>query len=681
LFLRRGTLARRKPGQALVLAEAGRLPTVYLGETKPKRELPQVYLCEAGQDGASHRLKWLASTCLAGMVGVCLIGFAVYASMNMSDGKGMVSSIKQASLAALKPMRSATLARDGQSATVDKGDRIQLPASGFTSRNVIHETVVEHQGSREYITIKPYLRIVAGLATTQPDDADTFPPFNPFKLYSDATPVGSDGDSNAAAADAPQAISLRVSDLSNGALPQEDGVELKAEEVNDLIAEAAENLAYADPNAAGDATGSILRPEAYRTDNGAGPSPLAPNITIIHKTADDQPYDDDDDLADMLDGSDLRTVKVGRGDPLASIITKVGVEPSEAKDVVEAMDTVFPAQNLKQGQEVHLNLIPAPSDNDAMEPVRVSVFGPKGDLLGSVSRNRHGDYVVSNDADPDAAKRADRPQHATLYTSFYRAALSQHIPPEIILKLLRVHSYDVDFKHKVKPGDSFDVFFDVPEGSDRDTIGELLYTSMTIDGQTRSFYRFRTPDGLVDYYDAQGNSAKKFLMRNPVKGGRYTSGFGPRIHPLLGTVRMHTGVDWAAPIGTPIVAGADGTVESVGRQGGYGNYVRIRHANGFATAYGHMSRFAEGLAPGVSVKQGQVVGYVGSTGFSTGPHCHYEILVNNKFVNPMTIQVPRGLQLQGRQLAEFQKERNRVDELRQMDPVTSRVAQATTTAQ
>ena len=159
MFLRRGTLARRKPGQALVPTEAGRLPTIYLGETKPKRVRPQVYLCEAGQDGASHRLKWLASTCLAGMVGVCLIGFAVYASMNMSDGKGMVSSIKQASLAALKPMRSATLARDGQSAT--KGDRIQLTASGFTSRNVIHETVVEHQGSREYITIKPYLRIVA----------------------------------------------------------------------------------------------------------------------------------------------------------------------------------------------------------------------------------------------------------------------------------------------------------------------------------------------------------------------------------------------------------------------------------------------------------------------------------------------------------------------------------------
>ena len=299
--------------------------------------------------------------------------------------------------------------------------------------------------------------------------------------------------------------------------------------------------------------------------------------------------------------------------------------------------------------------------------------------LASVARNNRGDFIVTDKKGGLTAEGAEQQQRATLYASFYHAAQSQRIPADTILKLLRVHSYDVDFKQKVKPGDTFDVFFDVPDhGKGRGEMGELLYTSMTIDGHTRSFYRFRTPDGIVDYYDEQGNSAKKFLMRNPVKGGRYTSGFGTRRHPLLGITRMHTGVDWAAPSGTPILAGADGTVERVGRQGGYGNYIRIRHANGFATAYGHMSRYADGVSPGTSVKQGQVIGYVGSTGYSTGPHCHYEILVNNKFVNPMTIQVPRGLQLTGRQLAEFQRERNRIDELRALDPVTNRVAQATT---
>jgi murein DD-endopeptidase MepM/ murein hydrolase activator NlpD len=289
-----------------------------------------------------------------------------------------------------------------------------------------------------------------------------------------------------------------------------------------------------------------------------------------------------------------------------------------------------------------------------------------------VARNRQGEYVASTEAIGNDAKTAQASTRATLYASFYNAATEQHIAPDTILKLLRVHSYDVDFKQKVKAGDSFEMFFD---GGADDEVGELLYTSMTIDGQPRKFFRFRTPDDVVDYYDEQGNSAKKFLMRNPVKGGRYTSGFGDRRHPLLKYLRMHTGVDWAAPTGTPILAAGDGTVERVGREGGYGNYVRIRHANGFATAYGHMSRYAAGVEPGVSVKQGQIIGYVGSTGMSTGPHCHFEVLVNNNFVNPMTIQVPRGLQLTGRQLAEFERERNRIETLMQMDPVTSRVAQ------
>ncbi|HUX07198.1 MAG: peptidoglycan DD-metalloendopeptidase family protein [Methyloceanibacter sp.] len=674
MFLRRGRIARRKPGQALVPVEGGRLPTIYLGSsTKTKRERPAVYLCD-GQDGASGRLKWLASTCVAGMVGVCLIGVAIFASMNMSDGNGMVSSIKRASLAAMKPMRGATLARDGQSATTEKGDRIQLTTAGFTTRDVIHETVVEHQGSREYITIKPYLRVVAGFATSQPNDAADLPPFNPFKLYSDSTPIGSDG---AASPDAPQAVNVSFLDLPNGALPQEDGVELKPDEINELVAEAAENFAYAAmPQGANEVTGSLLQPAAYRqAAGGASPSPLAPNITVIHKLVDD-PDDDDEVDANFADGAETKTVKVGRGDTLMSIVMKVGAETSQAKIIVDALEPAFPAQDLKPGQEIRFTLVPAPSDTDDMEPARVSVFAPGGEHLGSVTRTNRGDFVVTDQVGA-APAQGPKQQRATLYTSFYHAAMIQHIPADTILKLLRVHSYDVDFKQKVKPGDGFDVFFDMPETADnRDEMGEVLFTSMTIDGQTRSFYRFRSPDGLVDYYDPQGNSAKKFLMRNPVKGGRYTSGFGARRHPLLRVTRMHTGVDWAAPSGTPILAGADGTVESVGREGGYGNHIRIRHANGFATAYGHLSRYAAGLEPGIQVKQGQVIGYVGSTGLSSGPHCHYEILVNNKYVNPMTIQVPRGLQLTGRQLAEFQKERGRIDELRQMDPVTSRVAQA-----
>ena len=295
---------------------ASGLPSIFLGEMpKTERKLPPVYLCESGLEGASCRLKWLASTCLAGMVGVCLIGVAIYASLNMGDGSGMVSSLKRASLAALQPMRSATLAKDGQSANGQKEDRIQMTAAGFATRQVIHDTVIERQGSREFITIKPYLRIVAGLATELPPEAsDEAPAFNPFKLYSDTTPVGAGGEAD----DAPQAVSINVVDVPGGILPQSDGVELRPDEVGRLVAEAAENFSYAE---AADQTGSIgdgqaqLLQAAYHPEDGLGLAP-SPHTTVIHKSADDEVADDDDGFDDLLAGAESKTLTVGRGDTL-----------------------------------------------------------------------------------------------------------------------------------------------------------------------------------------------------------------------------------------------------------------------------------------------------------------------------------------------------------------------------
>ncbi len=649
-------------------AAASGLPSIFLGEMpKAERKLPPVYLCETGPDGASCRIKWLASTCLAGIVGVCLIGVAIYASLNMADGSGMVSSIKRASLAALEPMRTATLANSWQSAGGQKEDRIHLTEAGFATRQVIHDTVIERHGSREFITIKPYLRIVAGLATESPADADQLPRFNPFKLYSDTTPVGASGE----AEDAPQAVTVNVVEVAGGILPQSDGVELKPEDVSRLVAEAAEIFAYAEGASAGDGEARLIQ-AAYHPEDGLGTSQ---QTTVISKSTDDTAEAEEEPFEDLYAGAQVKTLKVGSGDTLMSLFTKIEAEPAQAKEVIDALEPIFTAKDLKPGQEVRFTLVPAPSDTGQMEPAKVSIFA-KGTHLATAARNRQAVFVAS--AEPigdDAAKLQQASARATLYTSFYHAALEQKIPDETILKLLRVHSYDVDFKQKAKSGDSFDLFFD---SGNENELGELLYTSMTINGETRKFYRFRTPDDVVDYYDEQGNSAKKFLMRNPVRGGRFTSGFGDRRHPLLKYMRMHNGVDWAAPTGTPIAAAGDGTVEQVGGRGGYGNYVRLRHANGFSTAYGHMSRYAAGVAPGVTVKQGQIIGYVGSTGLSTGPHLHFEVLVNNGYVNPMTIQVPRGLQLTGRQLAEFQRERRRIETLMELDPVTSRVAQATT---
>jgi len=275
---------------------------------------------------------------------------------------------------------------------------------------------------------------------------------------------------------------------------------------------------------------------------------------------------------------------------------------------------------------------------------------------------------------------ADAAQASSLYYSIYNTVARQGISPDVILQILKIHAYETDFRQRVRAGDAFEFFFDLkeeekgPEGG----LGELLATSITSSGETRKFYRYRTPDGAVDYYDGQGNTSRKFLMRRPVRGEdvRLTSGFGMRRHPALQILRMHTGEDWACAPGTPIMAAGGGVIEEAGRKGEYGNYVRIRHPNGYKTAYGHMLRFAPGVSAGVKVRQGQVVGYVGTTGLSTGPHVHFEVLVNNSHVDPKSIQVPRERQLEGKQLAEFQKERLRIDEMMRRNPVSTKVATA-----
>jgi murein DD-endopeptidase MepM/ murein hydrolase activator NlpD len=270
------------------------------------------------------------------------------------------------------------------------------------------------------------------------------------------------------------------------------------------------------------------------------------------------------------------------------------------------------------------------------------------------------------DTEVARARREEEEDDGTgvrLYQSIYETALRNQVPRPLIEDLIRIYSYDIDFQRRVQPGDSFEVLF-AGEDETSDARGDVLYASLTTGGETRRFYRFQsTDDGLVDFYDETGKSAKKFLVRKPLAAGLISSPFGSRRHPLLRYTKMHTGVDWRAPMGTPIYASGNGVVEKLGWEGGYGRYIRIRHANGYQTAYGHMSAYARNMAVGKRVRQGQVIGYVGSTGLSTGAHLHYEILVNGRFVDPMRIRLPRGRVLEGDLLANFEQERERLDNM------------------
>ncbi|MDP9139086.1 MAG: M23 family metallopeptidase, partial [Pseudomonadota bacterium] len=261
-------------------------------------------------------------------------------------------------------------------------------------------------------------------------------------------------------------------------------------------------------------------------------------------------------------------------------------------------------------------------------------------------------------------------------SSLYATAKDDGVPDYIINEMMRVYAFDVDFQRQVRTGDEFEVFYGNPITGSSTKRKVLLYSSLEFAGGNKSYYRFTTPDdGHTDYFDETGRSATKGLLRTPVSGARLTSGFGMRKHPLLGYSKMHAGVDFGVPHGTPIKAAGSGVIETAGRGGAYGNMVKIQHDGGYRTLYAHMSRIAEGIRQGGKVNQGQIIGYVGSTGRSTGPHLHYEVRVKDRPVNPMKIRVAGGRQLDGTILAAFKQHKNQIVEMMADAPASTQIAQ------
>jgi murein DD-endopeptidase MepM/ murein hydrolase activator NlpD len=645
------------------------LPHVYRGRAHKRwRDLYDSDHADAREGG---RFRWLLSTFLAGAVGTLAIFVVIYGSSDQHDSTGgLVPTLKRMRDTASRPAQTIEPRRDGGlNWSVPRTDRLQLATGTNSTRFIIHETLKQRRNGREYLHAKPYARIVARLAPVPPNSefADVIPPFNPFKLYSTGRTVSADDEDTAEGGSERGDVAIKVVELLGGILPGEDGQELDTAEVADIVERTGDQKAVAE------GPGAVL-PEVPGAARGKlEQEPLPPNTTELSKTT-----ADNEEAGDDLERSEVRVVKAGRGDTLVKILTKTGSDVWQARAMAETAKSVFPDGSLTAGQEVHVTLVPSLTQANRLEPSRFTVFDDGHIHRVTVARNAAGEFTASATplGDSIAAKAAlsdsDQPQSSSVYSSLYHATLMQNVPPETIGQILRIHAYDTDFRRRIRAGDAIEFFFDMKdEGVANGPPGELLFTSITVGGETSRFWRFRTPDGVVDYYDEQGNNSRKFLMRRPVRSEevRLTSGFGIRFHPLLNERKMHTGVDWSAPIGTPIMAAGNGVIEEAGRKGYNGNYIRIRHANGYQTAYSHLSRFAQGTVDGARVRQGQIIGYVGSTGLSSGPHLHYEVLVNSRFVDPLSIQVPRDRQLTGKQLADFQKDRVRIDELMRRAPV------------
>lgn len=358
-----------------------------------------------------------------------------------------------------------------------------------------------------------------------------------------------------------------------------------------------------------------------------------------------------------------RELRVGSGETLAGLLNRAGASPDETNAALASIATVYNARQLRPGQQINL------------------FFDRRGGdarLTGVAFRSAPGASVTANrvTAGGFAARQVEMPTtfenariSAEVETSLYASALELGATDREIEALADAFAYDVDFQRDVQPGDHFELVFERYYDDEGNTVrtGDLLFVSLETRRGMRDFYAFMAPgDSRLDWYDADGKSARRFLMKTPINGARLSSGFGMRRHPILGYSRMHRGTDFAAPTGTPILAAGEGTVVRASRYGGYGNYIRIRHANGYETAYAHMSRYARGMRSGARVRQGQVIGYVGTTGRSTGPHLHYEVSLRGRQVNPMSLRVATGRTLSGRALDLFTIERDRIDTLRQV---------------
>jgi murein DD-endopeptidase MepM/ murein hydrolase activator NlpD len=367
-----------------------------------------------------------------------------------------------------------------------------------------------------------------------------------------------------------------------------------------------------------------------------------------------------------------KLLQIRHGESFEDVLKANGASPEDAAAILAAFGVKHGESPVGEGQKIIL-LPEEPAVRGEKPRIdRVSVYADD-QLRATVAISDSGAYKTVTErvtAGPRKAKTADEEDAGggmSLYQSLYETTLKQGVPRPVIDVLARVFANDVDFQRSTAPGDSIETFYSDPD--DINPRPELLCASMTVRDQTFKYYRFQTPDdNMVDFYDENGRSMRKFLVRKPIAEGDMTSPFGMRYHPILHYARMHTGVDWGAPIGTPIFAAGNGAIIEAGWDGGYGRRVEIQHANGYVTTYNHMSGFGRGVVEGAHVVQGQTIGYLGDTGLATGPHLHYEVIINGNFVDPMAIKLARTREFDGKMLAAFKRERDRIDQLMAQSP-------------
>ena len=352
--------------------------------------------------------------------------------------------------------------------------------------------------------------------------------------------------------------------------------------------------------------------------------------------------------------------EVQKGDNYQNIIDSIDLPFSEKEIFLTTIKKQKEIKSLKQNQQIYFKI-------DRKNKIRIIKFkieiNKKKDVL--FLRNASLNTFSSKKIEKNLTKVLIF-KEGIIENSLYNTAIKLGIKPSIIIEFARLYGFQVDFQRDIWKGDSFQIIYEQFENEDGSLIenGDIIFSNLNTQGNNLNLYKFELKKNEIDYFDENGKSMKKTLMKTPINGARLSSPFGKRKHPILGFTKMHTGTDFAAPTGTPIMASGDGVVTRAQWCGGGGNCVKIKHNSVYQTVYAHMSKFGRGIKKGVRVKQGQIIGYVGSTGLSTGPHLHYEVIENGRKINSQKLKLPSGKTLKGKQRNNFEVNKIKIDVLK-----------------
>tara|TARA_Y100000590_G_C15617914_1_gene976464 strand:- start:35 stop:1336 length:1302 start_codon:yes stop_codon:yes gene_type:complete len=344
-------------------------------------------------------------------------------------------------------------------------------------------------------------------------------------------------------------------------------------------------------------------------------------------------------------------VRINKNQTFESIIDDFIPSKKLIYKIINEIQKHFDLRYLKAGQNIYLYN----NHNNILEKIKLPI--EKNINLNVIIRDKI--YVKKINLKSDIEVQS---KEYLINDSLYEDGINNNIPLEILSELIKLYSFDLDFQRDIKKNTKVSISYESVFIEDREDnyYGDIIYALIKIGKNELEYFKFITDDGYVDYFNKKGENVKKALLKTPLDGAKLSSGFGMRKHPISGFNKMHKGVDFAAPLGTPVYAGGNGTIEMAGRNGGYGNYIRIRHNNEYKTAYAHLSSFKKGISKGIRVNQGDIIGYVGNTGNSTGPHLHYEIIYQNKQINPLKLKLPSGKKLKNEELERFIAEMNSI---------------------